>query len=235
VTYPEYHYDTTVDFIATVVNEDLYFDTSHSIKVVSNISIAPSILNLIWSSYSHEENESYDLTIHASDPNSQDLTYEVTCDDSNVTIVQDGIDETLFHVTYPEYTQDTTVTYTITVTNEDLLSDIESDIKIVENIVLSGNRGIFGGGWYDAGHLDTIEYITISTPGNATDFGDLSQGRYGLAACSNGLYDRGVFGGGAVTAYVNTIDYVTISNPGNATNFGNLTLARNYLAACSDA
>ena len=43
-----------------------------------------------------------------------------------------------------------------------------------------GSRGVFGGG----SGLNTIDYIPISTPGNATDFGDLTQSRYALAATS---------------------------------------------------
>jgi len=78
---------------------------------------------------------------------------------------------------------------------------------------------------------NTVEYITIDTPGNVTDFGNLTDGRYGLGAASNGT--RGVFAGGRnSTVNTNTIDYITINTTGNATDFGDLTaicvgLARN--------
>ena len=42
--------------------------------------------------------------------------------------------------------------------------------------------------------INTIQYITISTLGNAVDFGDLTHARKELAAVSNSI--RGVFGGG---------------------------------------
>jgi len=42
--------------------------------------------------------------------------------------------------------------------------------------------------------LNTIDYITIATTGDATDFGDLTMRRYYLAACSNGT--KGLWGGG---------------------------------------
>jgi hypothetical protein len=93
----------------------------------------------------------------------------------------------------------------------------------------TGTRGVFGGG---AGPSNVIDYITISTTGNATDFGDLSAGRYDLAACSNG--SRGIFGGGYVSNGSNIIDYITISTTGNATDFGNLTVSRWGLAASSN-
>jgi len=46
------------------------------------------------------------------------------------------------------------------------------------------NRGVFGGG-YIGSLTNMIEYITISTTGNASDFGDLTELVYGLNACSN--------------------------------------------------
>ena len=49
--------------------------------------------------------------------------------------------------------------------------------------------GLFAGG---SGFLNVIDYITIATTGNATDFGDLTVGRYDLAGCASS--NRGVFG-----------------------------------------
>jgi hypothetical protein len=67
-----------------------------------------------------------------------------------------------------------------------------------------------------------IEYITISTLGNSTTFGQLTQARYGLVGCSSST--RGVFAGGVIApSTVNTIDYVTIASVGNAIDFGDLT------------
>ena len=49
-----------------------------------------------------------------------------------------------------------------------------------------GDRGLFGGGYTYTNwvEVNTIDYITIATPGNATDFGDLTQSRQYLAATS---------------------------------------------------
>ena len=100
----------------------------------------------------------------------------------------------------------------------------------------NGSRGVFGGGSIsgavtDGVGVNTIDYITIATTGNATDFGDLTEVRRGPTATSNG--PRGVFGGGFTTARVNTIDYITIATTGNATDFGDLTEARETLTATS--
>ena len=70
-------------------------------------------------------------------------------------------------------------------------------------------RGVFGGGGDTP--IDVMEYITISSTGNTTDFGDLTLSRNSLSATSNGSNDRGVFAGGG--GYSNVIDYITILIP----------------------
>ena len=102
----------------------------------------------------------------------------------------------------------------------------------------TNDRGVFGGGYPgQATYRNNIDYITISTTGNATDFGDLTRKGYALASTSNGINNRGVFGGGYASGHiiVNIIDYITISSPGNATDFGDLTIARDYFGAASNA
>jgi hypothetical protein len=94
-----------------------------------------------------------------------------------------------------------------------------------------GSRGLFGGG-YTTTDINTIDYVTIATPSNAVDFGDLTASMRFLSCCSNGT--RGIFGGGTASSNTNVIDYVTIATTGNATDFGDLTVARFGLAACSD-
>jgi len=86
------------------------------------------------------------------------------------------------------------------------------------------DRFIVVGGYDGSNRLDIIEYMTISTLGNSTDFGNLTLARNSLGACSNSLNDRGVFAGGAVPARVNIIDYITISTTANADDFGDLTI-----------
>ena len=94
----------------------------------------------------------------------------------------------------------------------------------------AGGRGVFGGG-SDGSITNTMEYITISTPSNATDFGDLTVARTYVEAVSS--ITRGVFGGGYGSADENTMDYITFATPSNATDFGNLTVARHALAGVS--
>ena len=102
-------------------------------------------------------------------------------------------------------------------------------------------RGIFMGGKNAASpsvEVNTIDYVTISTLGNATDFGDLGTPVEHNAATSNGIKGRAVSGGGTYTgssASVNVLEYVTISTPGDAQDFGDLTISTRQFGATSNA
>ena len=97
----------------------------------------------------------------------------------------------------------------------------------------SNVRGIWAGGYVPspAASSNVIDSVTISSTGNAADFGDLTVGRYYLAGCSSAT--RGLFGGSGPSTGTNTIDYITMSATGNAVDFGDLTLARGQLFSCS--
>ena len=91
--------------------------------------------------------------------------------------------------------------------------------------VSSRIRGIYAGGYtHPTGHHDQIGFITFSSTGNSTDFGNLTQSRRGIAGVSNAT--RGVFCGGLSPTNRDTIDFITIASTGNAVDFGNLTQAR---------
>lgn len=89
-------------------------------------------------------------------------------------------------------------------------------------------RGLFMGG---STSTDTIDYITISSAGNALDFGDLTVARNGGRMNASSTTRALCAGGGA---YSNVIDYVEIATTGNATDFGDLTLARGSATANSN-
>jgi hypothetical protein len=92
-------------------------------------------------------------------------------------------------------------------------------------------RGVFGGGETPT-NQNTIDYITITSTGNALDFGDLTQARHALAACSSST--RGLFGGG-YNPNINIIDYITMASEGNAIDFGDLTISRRFHSSCSSS
>ena len=95
-------------------------------------------------------------------------------------------------------------------------------------------RGLYAGGRTDAStRSNTIDMITMSTLGNAQDFGDLTGARSLGTAGSNAT--RAVIAGGyenpGADARVNNIDYVTIATTGNAVNFGDQAETRTDASA----
>ena len=83
-----------------------------------------------------------------------------------------------------------------------------------------GTRGLFGGGATPSDEVDTIDFVNISTTGNATDFGNLTSARDFTAACASRT--RAFWAGGVNpgVAGLNELDTVVISSKGNATDFG---------------
>jgi len=96
-----------------------------------------------------------------------------------------------------------------------------------------GTRGMFAGG--NPGNKNEIDYINISSTGNAIDFGNLSQGRGGGGTA--GDRSRGLLMGGYVApSYTDTIDFWTFASTGDATDFGNLSAgARGFCQATSNS
>ena len=85
-----------------------------------------------------------------------------------------------------------------------------------------GERGT----WWGNGDNATIDYVTMSTTGNATDFGDMSPGVQYAGGASNDT--RGtIAGGNNDDGYRSEIQYVTIQTAANAAAFGNLGASRN--------
>ena len=84
-----------------------------------------------------------------------------------------------------------------------------------------GARGIFGAGGDPPNGEDVIDYVNISSTGNAIDFGNLTVARSDVASCSSST--RGLWAGGYGPGRRVDIDFVTISSTGNATDFGDLS------------
>ena len=86
--------------------------------------------------------------------------------------------------------------------------------------------------WPNQGSLNHIEYITINSAGNGTDFGDynVDLGYNYASGTSNDTNERGVWAGGFVgwphNTTQNRISYVSINSAGNVSDFGNLITAR---------
>ena len=76
-----------------------------------------------------------------------------------------------------------------------------------------------------------IDYVTIASTGNASDFGDLTATKTRMGAASNSI--TGIFAGGNTGSNSNVVESVTIASTGNATDHGDLLATKQYLAGCS--
>jgi len=105
--------------------------------------------------------------------------------------------------------------------------------RAVNSYVDMSNRGraVFGGG--QPGPSKMIDYLELSTLGNALYFGDLINARANKTACADTT--RGLFLGGNSPSDVTDIDYVTISSAGNGIDFGDITAARAYCTGCNSS
>ena len=87
-----------------------------------------------------------------------------------------------------------------------------------------GTRALFGGG-HSPGYVDTIDFITISTLGNAQDFGDFAGTDRGFGGGASSR-TRALFMGGYTGSAQNDIDFNIFASLGNSTDFGNLTSSK---------
>ena len=103
----------------------------------------------------------------------------------------------------------------------------------------SSTRGLTMGGFDESApaYRDIIDFVTISSTGNATDFGNLTINRQPPCSFSNAT--RGCCAGGYAIAplispnqNVTTIDFVTIAVEGNAIDFGDMTVAYRSRYSC---
>ena len=109
-----------------------------------------------------------------------------------------------------------------------------SQIEMTSPDLDGGARGVFmGGGTYPAGVHDDISYITISTLGNDTAFGEITTATVNGTACASRT--RCISAGGATPTGTNVIEYVTFSSTGDATDFGNLTGVKEQCGGLSNA
>ena len=94
----------------------------------------------------------------------------------------------------------------------------------------SPTRTFFAAGKNTPASPDTqinIEFVTIATTGNGTDFGDMTVATRGPSGASSNT--RGLMAGSASTG--NSIEYITMATTGNAKRFGDLFTARAEILA----
>ena len=92
----------------------------------------------------------------------------------------------------------------------------------------SSTRGLWAGG-----HPNTniIEYVEISTLGNALDFGDCMSAQHAKGVCSSptrAVIAEGSDGPGANPSSDSLVSFITIASKGDAVRFGELTYNCHY-------
>ena len=114
------------------------------------------------------------------------------------------------------------------------------DLTIVRGTSVQGaanaTRGIFAGGNGPSPNTPSnkeIQFVTIATLGNSTEFGELTRA---TAESNAGASDptRAVFMGNG-PGIGSVIDYIAISTGGDATDFGDLSGNRSHNSGCSNA
>jgi|SaaInlV_120m_DNA_3_1039746.scaffolds.fasta_scaffold08016_2 hypothetical protein len=126
-----------------------------------------------------------------------------------------GTEVTASPVIVSGLTNDTSYTFNVWAINPfGWSSPSDASGSVTPALQPTGDVGLFGGG---ATNKDTIEWITITSTGNAADFGDLTVGRQQLGACGGST--RGFWIGGESPAST-AIDTVVFTTKGNATDFG---------------
>ena len=108
--------------------------------------------------------------------------------------------------------------------------------------VCSPTRAIFAGGTDGTSpspaYSTRIDFVTINSTGNASDFGDLTGNSGYMATCQDktkAFFIGGAVPGGGNASKINTTtDFITIATTGNAQDFGNLTQATRVAASATD-
>ena len=107
--------------------------------------------------------------------------------------------------------------------NEQDFGNASTEIQGASAGLSSRTRGIFAGGQDPSSPHNEIQFLTISSKGDTTDFGDLTRGTRFAMGSSN--QTRGIIAGGMDQPSdnrVNTTEFVTIASTGNALDFGDL-------------
>jgi hypothetical protein len=99
----------------------------------------------------------------------------------------------------------------------------------------TGHRGVFFSGFKPVAPTLTniINYVSISTLGNAQDFGDMLANRQDSAALASST--RACQASSFTGSRSNVIEFVTISSTGNAQDFGDLVVAFNRRSPLSNS
>ena len=106
--------------------------------------------------------------------------------------------------------------------------------------VSDGITAVYLGGKWGGAYtgLIQIEFNTIATLGNASDFGDIASGRVYSQTGGFASHTRGVIGAGAgrnSPYYQKSIEFITIATKGDTKDFGEISFERSAAGGCASA
>ena len=114
-------------------------------------------------------------------------------------------------------------------------ANLTQAVREVGGTAASKTRGVRAGGTISGNppastHTDTIDFITMSSRANASDFGNLTQQSLSFGASTGGSGTRGIFmfsmaSSSPTRTVVDNIEFVTIASTGDSLDFGNLKAA----------
>ena len=127
---------------------------------------------------------------------------------------------------------------TITIASTGTATDVGNlrNSKMALAALASPTRGVIGGGYNAPAsptvYYNTIDFITLSSVGDAVEFGELTETQFFLSAASS--QTRGLFSGGNNPQSVNTIQFITIASTGNSVDFGDMSDVKRLHGAVSN-
>ena len=128
----------------------------------------------------------------------------------------------------------------ITIASTGNATDFGDTLEVTDARAASGcsaTRGVFMGGRLQPSGttVNTIQYITIATLGNSTDFGDLTAAKRTGSGTSDKVRAVMIGGYNAGPSGNNVIEYIQIATTGNALDFGDLPSNRYSFTSISNA
>ena len=110
-----------------------------------------------------------------------------------------------------------------------------ADIQNSEINYSTRGRGVYCGGFDGSSQVKTVDFIEISTLGNARSFGDLTVAREGMGRGTISSAIRGLSMSGWDGSATPEIDYLTIASEGNSIDFGSSSSQRGWGAGMSSS
>lgn len=111
-----------------------------------------------------------------------------------------------------------------------------TSLRDLNGSLSDGTYGVWVGGRTTSSVSDStnqINYLTIDTPSNSSDFGDLTVVTSFGSCAANSTYGLSMGGQNGTTSPLDVIDYFVIATPGNATDFGDLLSGGNRASAAT--